>query len=85
MKRVADDEETVVLVPIVVVPVQVQLPLVIPPVQAGDVAVAIRVMPDRAPAMYKVPSVPLPIEYSLGCILFGSIAPPVQCTKCLHF
>jgi hypothetical protein len=32
-----------------------------------------------------MPSVSLPIEYSLGCILFGIFNAPAFCTKYLHF
>ena len=69
MKRVSDSGETVVLVPPVLEPVEVQVPLGAVPVEVRDVAVAIRIPPDR---LYKIPSIPLLIEYSPSCILFGA-------------
>lgn len=69
MKRIADDEETTVLIPAIVNPVPVQ-------VQAVLVGIHIRYVPvtvlnhDGTVIQYSVPSIPLPIEYSLGCIVF---------------
>lgn len=61
-KRVADDEEPVVLVPVVVDPVQVQVALRSVLVEIRDVAVAIQVLPDGAVVSYSVPPVPPPID-----------------------
>ena len=47
MKRVSDGGEPVDLVPPVLEPVEVQVPLRAIPVEVGDVAVAVRVPPDR--------------------------------------
>lgn len=76
MKRLADGQEPVDLVPIVVVPVQVEVPLVVVPVEVGEVAVAVRVHPVRAVNLRERPSAPLPVECSPGCILFGVFKPP---------
>ena len=51
MKRVANTGEPPVVVPVVVVAVDVHLALVVPTVERGV-------------ALYKVSSVPLPLEYS---------------------
>jgi len=48
MKILADGQEPAVIVPVVVVPVEVQVALVAVPVQVGHVAVAVRVHPDGA-------------------------------------
>ena len=50
-----------VVVPIVVVAVDVHVPLVVPEVERSE--------------LYRVPSVPPPLEYSQGCIAFGIIMP----------
>ena len=47
MKRVSDGREPIDLVPVVLDPVQVQVPLRAVPVEIGNVAVAIQVPPDR--------------------------------------
>lgn len=75
MKRLADGQEPIDLVPVVVVPVQVQLPLVVVPVEVGEVAVAVLVHEVRAVNLRGRPSAPLPVEFSLGCILFGVLKP----------
>lgn len=43
----ADSEETIVAVPVVVEPVEVQVPLRVVPVEVRDVAVAIGVPPEN--------------------------------------
>lgn len=48
MKKIADRRETVVLVPVVLDPVQVQVALVVPVVEVRHVPVAVRVLPDGA-------------------------------------
>ena len=48
IKKVADGEEPIVVVPVVLVPVQVEIALGVVPVEVGDVAVAERALPDRA-------------------------------------
>jgi hypothetical protein len=68
MKLLADAHQTVVGVEVVVEPVPVELPPVVVPVQVRDIEVAVRIAPY---ALYKIPSVPLPIEFSPSCILFG--------------
>ena len=47
MKTIAETDETIVGVPVIVEPIEVQVPLVIVPVQVRDVAVAVRVLPER--------------------------------------
>jgi len=59
VKRVADTAEEPVVIPVIVVAVDVHVALVIPLVERGD--------------MCGTPSVPLPIDCSLGCIVFGRI------------
>ena len=72
MRRVSDGEETVVLVPPVLEPVEVEVPLVGVAPEIRDVAVAIQMPPDR---LYKIPSIPPPFECSRGCIVFGALKP----------
>jgi len=47
IKRVAESDETIVLVPIVLKPVEVQVTLAAVPIQVRNVEVTIRVPPDR--------------------------------------
>jgi hypothetical protein len=55
MKRVADAREPPIVIPVVVVAVAIHVALAVPPVE-------------REVTAYGAPSVPLPIEYSPGCI-----------------
>jgi hypothetical protein len=71
MKRAANARKPPVVVPVVVVAVDVHLALVVPVVERGE--------------MYRVPSVPLPIEYSQGCIESGIYNAMGLCTEYLHF
>ena len=57
MKRVADTADPPVVVPVIVVAVDVHFALVVPPIERDELC--------------SVPSMPLPIECSLGCIVFG--------------
>ena len=56
MKRVSNAAEPVVPIPPVVVAVHVHVALIIPAVERGE--------------SYSEPSMPLPFEYSQGCIVF---------------
>lgn len=67
MKRIARAQQPVVGVEVVLKPVEVQVPPLAVPVEVRDIAVAIAVGPET----YRVPSKPLPIEYSPGCIESG--------------
>lgn len=66
MKRLADGQEPIDLVPVVLVPVQVEVPLVVVPVEVGEVAVAVRVHEVRAVNLRGRPSVPLPVVRRLA-------------------
>ena len=55
----------VVVVPVVVKPVVVPVPPVVVPVQVTDVEVAIGVA-----VAYEMPSVPLPLEYSIRAVSY---------------
>ena len=68
MKRFAEAHQTIVVVPVVVEIVPVQVPLVVVPVQVRNIDVTVRITPY---AICKIPSAPLPIEFSPSCILFG--------------
>ncbi len=68
MKRFSGTNQTIVRVPVIVEPIEVQVPALTIPIEVRDVAVAVGILPD----LYKTPSAPLPIEYSLGCIVFGA-------------
>gem|GEM_PF-4613678 len=59
------DEPAPVVVLIIVSPVEVEVAV---GVDDREVGVTIRIDPRR---MYLIPSMPLPLEYSWGCILFG--------------
>ena len=65
MRRVACDGRGIVGVEIIVEPVAVPVPGLAIPVQVPDVQVAIGVA-----VLHRVPSLPLPLEYSQGCIEF---------------
>ncbi len=60
MKRVAEAGKPPVVIPVVVVAVDVHVALVVPVVEGGS------------NVMYGMPSMPLPLEYSRGCIEFAS-------------
>lgn len=76
MKKVARTKQTIVTVEIVLKPVEVQIPLLAVPVEVNHIAVAVAI----APVVCKTPSIPLPLEYSRSCILFGVLKP----TSILH-
>ncbi len=84
MKRVADGEETAVLIPVVVAPVQVEVALRAVPVEVGHVAVAVRIDPGRAVkcGICRLCHC-LPIARH-GCILFGDVIPLTYSTKYFH-
>lgn len=48
MKRLAEGEEPVVRIPVVLEPIEVQVTLAIVAIEIADVTVAVRVLPDRA-------------------------------------
>lgn len=73
MKRVARGEEPAVLVPVVIVPVQIEVALRVVPVQVGEVTVAIAVHERGAAKICEAPPVSLPVEFSPGCIVFGAL------------
>ncbi|MBU2229150.1 hypothetical protein KJ810_01960, partial [Patescibacteria group bacterium] len=77
-----DESKAVVAIPPVVgiVIVGIQPPTITIAVHTEEVRVAIGVT-----VLYKMPSIPPPIEYSLGCILFGIFNAPAFCTKSFHF
>lgn len=60
MKKIADTTEAIVPIPLIVVAIDVDLALVVPPVEDGV-------------ALCEKSSVPLPIKCSLGCIVFGIV------------
>lgn len=67
MKRVSNGEEAIVVVPPVLEPVEVEVALARVAPEVRDIPV-IEVLPD----LYRISSVPLPFEYSRGCIVFGT-------------
>lgn len=75
MKRIANSGEAAEPEEDIVDPEQAEVPLGAVPVEARATAVATGELPHRAVTLYSAPSVPLPIEYSLGCIFFGSYRP----------
>ena len=89
MKSLADGEKTVVAIPVIVVPVEVEVALVIVLVEAGDVAVAIRVHPDGAAKTREMSSESPPLvrhsptgEGELGAeFILGAFTPPASRAK----
>ena len=63
MKKLADDEEPTVLIPLIVEPVEVEVPVGLVGIDVRDIAIAMQVH-DRAVEMYTRPSIALPFEYS---------------------
>ena len=47
MKRISDSEETTMLVPVILEPIEIELALAIPLVEIRNVPVAVRVPPPR--------------------------------------
>lgn len=72
MKREADGEEAVVLVPPALEDVEVQVPLGAVPIEADDVPIAEAVPPGRS---YRTPSRAPSFECSRDCIVFGASKP----------
>lgn len=70
MKRLSDGGKSVVLVPLVLEPIEVEVPLAGVTPEIRDVAIAIAVLSDR---LCNISSMPLPFECSQGCILFGTL------------
>ena len=64
------DGRDIVAVAIVVEPVVVPVPPVAVPVEVTNVDVAVSVA-----VSHRMPSVPLPLEYSWSCIVFGIVMP----------
>ena len=64
IKLLAGTQEPIVRVPVVLEPVEVQLPLLAIPVEIRDLAVAVRVLPK----MCKISSMPPLFECSRSCI-----------------
>jgi len=73
MKRFAEAKRGVVSVPVVVQPVPVQHNLVTALVEIRDAEVAVDVAVLHE--MYEISPVPLPLEYSRSCIVFGIVMP----------
>lgn len=68
-KILADTEETIVGIPVIVKPIEIQLALVAVNIQFGNIAVAIGIRPDRTDKNRLQPSVALPFQCCRGCIL----------------
>ncbi|HAL50525.1 MAG: hypothetical protein UU40_C0017G0002 [Candidatus Uhrbacteria bacterium GW2011_GWD2_41_121] len=85
MTKLANGQESTVLVPVVVIPVKVEFALGTVPIEVGNVTIAVAIHPDGAVKIYKISSVPPPFEYSPGCILFGKVIPLIPYTKYFHF
>ena len=67
LNDLAESQKTIIVVPVVVAPVQVQLALVVPAVEISDVPIAVRI-PPIGTNLYDTPSMPPAVEYSLACI-----------------
>lgn len=68
MNKLADSKKTVIVIPVVVKPIEVEVTLGVVPVEVGHVTITIRVNPGRAVKMYKILSIAPPFEYSRSCI-----------------
>jgi len=84
VRKVAEGEKTVVVVPVIRNIVEVEVALVSVAPEVRDVAVAIAVRPNRRAVPYRTPSLSLPLEYSQSCIGVREFAPLVRGTKFLH-
>jgi len=58
MKRISQAEQTIIGVPVVLKPIEVQDPPIVIPVKIGHVQVAVSITPD----LCKISSIPLPVE-----------------------
>ena len=67
INSLADSQEPIVRVPVIVKVVQVKLTLAVPLVDIWHVAIAIR----RLPILCNAPPKPPPVKYFSGCIVFG--------------
>ena len=63
MKKLADDEEPTVLIPLIVESVEVEVPVGLVGIDVRDIAIAMQVH-DQAVEMYTKPSMAPPLEYS---------------------
>jgi len=81
MKRLAERQEPAVIIPMIVIPIEVQVPLGIIAIEIRHITITIRIDPGRAQRTCRIPPVPLPFEYSWGCIAFGNFISLVFCTK----
>lgn len=84
MRRVAEGEKTVVVVPVIRDIVEVQVALVSVAPEVRNVAVAIAVRPNGRAVPYRTPSLSLPIECSQSCIGVRPLEDLVHGTKFLH-
>lgn len=82
IKTLAEGEEAIVVIPPVIPIVEIELALVIPVVEVGDVAVAVELNYRALYAKYHLCHCPLS---SLGAVFYLGSYPPVFCTKYLYF
>jgi hypothetical protein len=75
-----ENRSRIIDVEVVIKPVIVLIPLAVVPIQVTDVEVAIRVA-----VVCGAPPISLPVEYSLGWILFVILNHLALRTKYLHF
>jgi len=81
MNKLADSQEAIVVIPVIVKPVEVEVTLGVVPVEVRHIAITIAIDPRRAAKMYKISSTAPPFEYSRGCILFEKFISPIFYTK----
>ena len=69
-KILADTEETIVGIPVIVKPIEVKLTLIAVNIQIRNIAVAIGIVPNRADENHFQPSKSPPFQCCQSCILF---------------
>ena len=81
MKLLADREETIDVVPVIVVPVEVQVALGAVPVEVGHVAVTVRIHPDGAVNCVRYLQNHRPLNTLRAVYIVGVFSPLVSHTK----
>ena len=80
-KRLAERQEPAVIIPMIVIPIEVQVPVIVITVEIRHITITIRIDPGRAQRACRIPSMPLLLEYSWDCIVFGKFISLISCTK----
>ena len=84
MKRLADGEEATGFIPLIVIPVEVEVTLGTVPIEVGHVTITISVDPRRAVKCGTYHRFHCLLIARHGCILFGDVISPACSTKYFH-